>query len=141
MLLLPLLLLALLAGTRGFLLVVPASLPVGSRLVDAELPELGPRRLYRLAAERSAPFLPSLLRVDALDGRVYLKQPIDCSGVRYPHLFSLHIECVTLGHVGDVPKDYHSLAFRVLLACPEALRLPSGESLHVLHVLYGLCPH
>jgi hypothetical protein len=42
-------------------------------------------------------------------------------GFRYPHLFSLHIECVTLGHIGDVPKDYHSLAFRILIACPHAL--------------------
>jgi len=28
---------------------------------------------------------------------------------------------VTLGHIGDVPKDYHSLAFRILIACPAAL--------------------
>jgi hypothetical protein len=74
------LLLLFIGGTRAFLLVVPPDLKPGSLLVDASLPELGPRRLYRLAAERSAPFLPQLVHVDALDGRVFLKQPIDCSG-------------------------------------------------------------
>lgn len=73
-------LLFLLATSRAFLLVVPPDAAVGARLVDSGLPELGARRLYRLAAERSAPFVPGLLRVDALDGRVYLKQPVDCSG-------------------------------------------------------------
>ncbi|XP_059482643.1 protocadherin-like wing polarity protein stan isoform X3 [Neocloeon triangulifer] len=109
------------AGGHAFLLLVPPDLPPGTQIVNSALPDLGPRRLYRLATERSAPFLPQLFRVDALTGRVYLKQPLDCSGIKYPHLFSLHIECVTLGHLGDVPKDYHSLAFRILVACPAAL--------------------
>jgi hypothetical protein len=76
-----LLLLALAAASSSaFLLLVPPDLPPGSQIVDSALPDLGPRRLYRLAAERSASFLPQLFRVDALTGRVYLKQPLDCSG-------------------------------------------------------------
>ncbi|CAB3374160.1 Hypothetical predicted protein [Cloeon dipterum] len=109
------------AGSNAFLLLVPPDLPPGTQIVDSALPNVGPRRLYLLAAERSAPFLPQLFRVDTLTGRVYLKQSLECSGIHYPHLFSLHIECVTLGHLGFVPKDYHSLAFRVLIACPSVL--------------------
>lgn len=82
-----LLLLAIAAATSSaFLLLVPPDLPPGTQIVDSALPDLGPRRLYRLAAERSATFLPQLFRVDALTGRVYLKQPLDCSGTTTPCL-------------------------------------------------------
>lgn len=78
----------------GYLLIVPEKAPPGQVIFNATLPRLGRSRFYTLNLHRNGHFVKKLIGVDSSSGAVFIREKLDCRGVWYPNLFTLHVDSV-----------------------------------------------
>nr|CAD7592898.1 unnamed protein product [Timema genevievae] len=95
-----------------YLIIITEDDPPGEIVFNASLPTLGRARHYKINTHRSASFVHHILHVDASDGRVMLKQKLDCDGIYYPNLFTLYVDSVSNQSQG---VDYYSLPLRIFV--------------------------
>lgn len=88
------LLLTLLNPILGYLILVPEQTLEGTIIFNATLPRLGKSRLYSLNVNKNGHFVKKLLGVDQTTGEVFLKEKLDCRGIWYPNLFTIHVDSV-----------------------------------------------
>ncbi|XP_069162090.1 protocadherin-like wing polarity protein stan isoform X3 [Procambarus clarkii] len=105
-----LLLAGLLAPTRGFLVTVPDTTPVGRGVFLAFMD--GPTR-YKLDSRRTSSHVHRLLHVDRTTGTVSVKHPLDCSGTFYTNPVTVWVEAWS--ERPGAPIDYASFPVRVLV--------------------------
>nr|CAD7570225.1 unnamed protein product [Timema californicum] len=96
-----------------YLIIITEDDPPGEVVFNASLPTLGRARHYKINTHRSASFVHHILHVDASDGRVMLKQKLDCDGIYYPNLFTLYVDSVSNQSQG---VDYYSLPLRIFVS-------------------------
>nr|CAD7434483.1 unnamed protein product [Timema monikensis] len=96
-----------------YLIIITEDDPPGEIVFNASLPTLGRARHYKINTHRSASFVHHILHVDASDGRVMLKQKLDCDGIYYPNLFTLFVDSVSNQSQG---VDYYSLPLRIFVS-------------------------
>nr|CAD7407307.1 unnamed protein product [Timema cristinae] len=96
-----------------YLIIITEDDPPGEIVFNASLPTLGRARHYKINTHRSASFVHHILHVDASDGRVMLKQKLDCDGIYYPNLFTLYVDSVSNQSQG---VDYYSLPLRIFVS-------------------------
>lgn len=97
---------------NAYLLLVDDSLQPGEVIFNASINYLGSRRIYKINEERSAPFVPSLVHVDRNSGQISLLEGLQCNGLHYPRLFTIHIDS-TSRKLKDI--DYYSLPLRIFI--------------------------
>lgn len=97
---------------NAYLLLVDDTLQPGEVIFNASIDYLGSQRFYKINEERSAPFVPSLIRVDPNSGQISLLEGLQCNDLYYPRLFTVHIDS-TSRKFKDI--DYYSLPLRILI--------------------------
>lgn len=133
--------------TLAYLLIVPDSTPIGSVIFNATLPRLGRTRLYSLHIHKNAEFVRRILGVDPNNGQVSILQKLDCRGIWYPNLFTLHVESVQVLEewkkkrrreraASNVPGvQYYAMALRIVITGDECEEeLDYGESRYQLRL-------
>ncbi|KAJ8975858.1 hypothetical protein NQ317_015895 [Molorchus minor] len=98
--------------TSAYLLLVDETLQPGDIIFNASVYRLGSDRFYKINEKRSAPFVPSLVHVDPKTGQVSLIEGLQCDGLYYPNLFTIHIDS-TSNRLRDI--DYYSLPLRIFI--------------------------
>jgi cadherin EGF LAG seven-pass G-type receptor 1 len=101
----------------------------GDVIFNASVYRLGSERKYKINAQRSAPFVESLINVDSKNGQVSLLESLQCNGVYYPNLFTIHIDS-TSNRLRDI--DYYSLPLRILIIGTQCTE-QSDENFEYLH--------
>ncbi|CAH1153853.1 unnamed protein product [Phaedon cochleariae] len=105
---------------NGYLLLVDDSQQPGDVIFNASVYRLGSDRFYKIDEKRSAPFVESLIHVDSRSGKVSLIEGLQCNGLYYPNLFTVHIDS-TSTRLKDI--DYYSLPLRIFIVgkdCAES---------------------
>lgn len=97
---------------NAYLLLVDDTLQPGEVIFNASIDYLGSQRFYKINEERSAPFVPSLIRVDPDSGQISLLEGLQCNDLYYPRLFTVHVDS-TSRKFKDI--DYYSLPLRILI--------------------------
>lgn len=115
--------------TNPYLLLVEDTLLPGSVIFNASVFRLGSDRAYTINQKRSAPFVQSLIQVDAKTGQVSLLEGLQCTGLYYPTLFTVHIDS-TSSRIRDI--NYYSLPLRVFITGKECADHSSEENLEYL---------
>ncbi|XP_065166570.1 LOW QUALITY PROTEIN: protocadherin-like wing polarity protein stan [Atheta coriaria] len=128
-----LVLLASLQSCACYLLLVTEDQLPGDLIFDASVYKLGSERDYKINLERSASFVSRLLRVDPHNGRVSLKQRLECNSLYYPNLFTVHIDS-TSNRLRDI--DYYSLPLRIFIVGKECSK--DAEEEEDLEAEFGL---
>lgn len=100
------------ALSKAYLLLVDDILQPGEVIFNASIDYLVSQRFYKINEERSAPFVPSLIHVDPNSGQISLLEGLQCNGLYYPRLFTVHIDS-TSRRYKDI--DYYSLPLRILI--------------------------
>ncbi|XP_065173819.1 protocadherin-like wing polarity protein stan isoform X2 [Atheta coriaria] len=129
-----LVLLASLQSCACYLLLVTEDQLPGDLIFDASVYKLGSERDYKINLERSASFVSRLLRVDPHNGRVSLKQRLECNSLYYPNLFTVHIDS-TSNRLRDI--DYYSLPLRIFIVGKECSKDAEEEDLEAEFGLEG----
>lgn len=96
----------------GYLLLVDEKQQPGDIIFNASVYRLGSERNYEINTQRSAPFVETLISVHPRNGQVSLLQSLQCDGVYYPNLFTVHIDS-TSNRLKDI--DYYSLPLRIFI--------------------------
>lgn len=81
-------------GVSTYLIIVTEDTPVGTVVFDAGLLRLGRSRSYSLNFHKNGQFAKRLIGVHERTGDVYVKERLDCRGIRYPNLFTVHVDSV-----------------------------------------------
>lgn len=97
---------------NAYLLLVDDSVQPGEVIFNASINYPGSRRIYKINEERSAPFVPSLVHVDRNSGQISLLEGLQCNGLHYPRIFTIHIDS-TSRKLKDI--DYYSLPLRIFI--------------------------
>lgn len=98
--------------THSYLLLVDDTLQPGDVIFNASVYRLGSDRFYKINEKRSAPFVDSLVHVDSKTGKVSLIEGLQCNGLYYPNLFTIHIDSIS-NRLRDI--DYYSLPLRIFI--------------------------
>lgn len=101
-----------LPGSRSYILLVQDSAQPGDVIFNASVFRLGSDRTYSIDVKRSAPFVQSLIQVDSKTGQISLLEQLQCDGIFYPTLFTVHIDS-TSNRIRDI--DYYSLPLRIFI--------------------------
>ncbi|XP_050305133.1 protocadherin-like wing polarity protein stan isoform X2 [Anthonomus grandis grandis] len=115
-------------STSYLLIVDDTSLP-GDIIFNASVFRLGSERTYAINQKRSAPFVSSLIHVDPKTGRVSLIESLQCTGIYYPTLFTVHIDS-TSRSIRDI--DYYSLPLRIFITGKDCTNDHAQEDLEYL---------
>ncbi|CAG9761162.1 unnamed protein product [Ceutorhynchus assimilis] len=115
--------------TNSYLLLVDDTLLPGDIIFNASVFRLGSDRVYTISTKRSAPFVQSLLHVDSKNGQVSLLEGLQCNGLYYPTLFTVHIDS-TSNRIRDI--DYYSLPLRIFITGKDCTDHPAQEDLEYL---------
>lgn len=100
------------ALNNGYLLLVDDILQPGDVIFNSSINYFSSHRSYKINEKKSAPFVPSLLNVDPNNGQISLLEGLQCNGLHYPRLFTIHIDS-TSRNFKDV--DYYSLPLRIFI--------------------------
>lgn len=106
------LLLCSISTSFSYLLIINENQEPGDVIFNASIYKLGSERHYKINAHKSAHFVHKLLWVNPKNGQVILKEGLNCNGVYYPNLFTVHIES-TSTRLRSI--DYYSLPLRVFV--------------------------
>ncbi|KAG5887443.1 hypothetical protein JTB14_003294 [Gonioctena quinquepunctata] len=98
--------------TNAYLLLVDDTQQPGDVIFNASVYRLGSDRFYKINDKRSAPFVESLVHVDSKTGQISLIEGLQCNGLYYPNLFTIHIDS-TSNRLRDI--DYYSLPLRIFI--------------------------
>ncbi|KAL1494818.1 hypothetical protein ABEB36_010350 [Hypothenemus hampei] len=115
--------------TSSYLLLVQDSLQPGHVIFNASVFRLGSDRIYSINEKRSAPFVQSLIHVDSKNGQVSLLERLQCNGIYYPTLFTVHIDS-TSNRIRDI--DYYSLPLRIFIIGKDCTDRHAQEDLEYL---------
>lgn len=103
----------------AYLVLVDDSLQPGEIIFNGSINTITSHRFYKINEDRSAPFVPSLIHVDANSGQISLLEGLQCNGLHYPRLFTIYVDS-TSRKLKDI--DYYSLPLRLFIIgkdCPE----------------------
>nr|XP_023025805.1 protocadherin-like wing polarity protein stan [Leptinotarsa decemlineata] len=98
--------------THTYLLLVDDTQQPGDVIFNASVYRLGSDRFYKINEKRSAPFVQSLVHVDSKTGQISLIEGLQCNGLYYPNLFTIHIDS-TSNRLRDI--TYYSLPLRIFI--------------------------
>ncbi|XP_049823743.1 protocadherin-like wing polarity protein stan isoform X2 [Aethina tumida] len=98
--------------STSYLLLVDNIQQPGDVIFNSSVWKLGSDRFYKINTKRSAPFVESLLKVDPRNGQISLIEGLQCDGLYYPNLFTVHIDS-TSNRLTDI--DYYSLPLRIFI--------------------------
>lgn len=110
---------AILASARAYLVLVSDTAPPGHTVLDAAVYKLGSERIYSIDVHRTANFVHHVLRVNRTTGLVTLRKRLRCDGVLYPNIFTFYVDS-TSDRIRDI--DYYSLPIRVLVTGEDCSR-------------------
>ena len=113
----------------SYLLLIDEKQQPGDVIFNASVYRLGSERKYKVNSHRSAPFVENLIHVDQHSGQVSLLQSLQCNGLYYPNLFTIHIDS-TSNRLRDI--DYYSLPLRILIVGPQCTE-QNDENFEYLH--------